>query len=79
MSTVTFVQNSTVNSALIEGVHNLTLQIFDDHAHIPDLEWKLVYTPIPRFYTDHSVERGGNMLGLNNTQENLISKTAFIA
>lgn len=75
MSTVTFVQNSTHDSALIEGVHNITLKIFDDYSHVPNMEWKFVYTPIPRFYTDHSVERGGNMMGLNNTQENLISNT----
>lgn len=74
MSTVTFVQNKTAYSALLADVHKITLDIFDQYSRIPDLEWKFVYTPIPRFYTDRSEERGGNMMGLNNTQENLISK-----
>lgn len=74
MSTVTFIQNSTTDDAVLSGVHNITLGIFDKYNHVPDMQWKFVYTPIPRFYSDHSTERGGNMMGLNNTQENLISK-----
>ncbi|CZT16357.1 related to 6-hydroxy-d-nicotine oxidase [Ramularia collo-cygni] len=72
MSTVTFVQNSTRNSNILEGVHDITLDTFHKYSHVPDLEWKFVYTPIPRFYSDHSTKLGGNMMGLNNTKENLI-------
>lgn len=74
MSTVTFVQKETEYSPLLKDVHKITLDIFDQYIHIPDLEWKFVYTPVPRFYTDHSTERGGNMMGLNNTQDDLVSK-----
>lgn len=73
MSTVTFVQNCT-NSTVLEGVHNITLSVLKDLSDIPNLEWKFVYTPIPHFYIDRSVDRGGNVMGLNNTQSNLISK-----
>ena len=69
MSTVTFVQNCT-NSTVLEGVHNITLSVLKDLSDIPNLEWKFVYTPIPHFYIDRSVDRGGNVMGLNNTQSN---------
>lgn len=76
MSTVTFEQG-TSNSATLEGVHNATLDVFAQFSHVPDLQWKFVYTPIPNFYTERGTERGGNVMGLNNTINSLISEYTF--
>ena len=37
-----------------------------------DLNWVTMFQPIPRIITDHSLERGGNVLGLDRTQGNLV-------
>lgn len=38
------------------------------------VQLRLTYEPLPRSITNLSMEKGGNMLGLNNTQDNLIRK-----
>lgn len=68
MATVTFVNNLDV----MQAVQNATLEIYNSVASVPDMQWIYSYEPLPSFFTQASTERGGNMLGLNRTQDNLI-------
>lgn len=36
------------------------------------MSWIFSYEPLPTLFTKHSAERGGNVLGLNRTQDNLV-------
>jgi hypothetical protein len=36
------------------------------------MEWLFAYEPLPHLFTEHSTARGGNMLGLNRTTDDLI-------
>lgn len=42
------------------------------------LLWSLHLQPLPRIITEHSIAKGGNMLGLDRTRENLISESRHL-
>jgi hypothetical protein len=79
MTTATFVNNASV----LQDVHNITLNAFNStFSNIPDLVLDFQYTPIPHHVAEQSLARGGNIMGLNNTLDDLISKlklTYFLA
>lgn len=42
-----------------------------------NLTWSTALMPIPRAFSDRSVERGGNVLGLDRSQENYVCRCLF--
>ncbi|KAI1872941.1 uncharacterized protein JN550_003815 [Neoarthrinium moseri] len=69
MTTATFVNAPSV----VQGVHQLTLDHFEkSFSGIPNLVFDFQYTPIPRHVTEQSLVRGGNIMGLNDTTDDLI-------
>lgn len=68
MATVTFVNDWTT----LSHVHELTVDLYKTVRHVENMEWLFAYESIPHLYTEHSVSRGGNVLGLNRTKEDLI-------
>jgi hypothetical protein len=36
------------------------------------MEWLFAYEPLPHMFSEHNMSRGGNMLGLNRTKDDLI-------
>ena len=73
-ATVTF-KNSLKALAIAQKI---TDDVFQTVSNVSNLDFTFVYEPIPRLYTEHSLARGGNVLGLNDTQENLIRKSKSI-
>lgn len=70
MATMTF-RNDLIT---IQEVQVISHSLFDSVQHVPGVEWIYSYEPLPRLYTDHSIMRGGNIMGLDRTQDDLICK-----
>ncbi|KAK5128427.1 hypothetical protein LTR85_003095 [Meristemomyces frigidus] len=68
MATVTFVNNL----AVMQAVQAATLDIYKSVGSVPDMQWIYSYEPVPNLFTQEGTNRGGNMLGLNRTEEDLI-------
>lgn len=61
----------------IKGIYNLTREIHRTLAHVPDLIWDFQFEPLPRHVIDASNARGGNSLGLEDIEEDLMSMLAL--
>ena len=57
---------------------NITDAVFLTVSNLTDLQFTFVYEPLPRLYTEHSLMRGGNSMGLNNITEDLVCKSETI-
>ena len=71
-ATLTFSNNLTVMQRVAE--------IIDDELNFykknPFFYYASVqFQPLPRIFTDHSLERGGNVLGLDRDNDNNISRS----
>jgi hypothetical protein len=53
-------------------VHEITVELYETIRHVEGMEWLFAYEPLPHLFTEHSTARGGNMLGLNRTTDDLI-------
>jgi hypothetical protein len=53
-------------------VHEITVDLYKSIRHLEGMEWLFAYEPLPHLFTQHSTARGGNMLGLNRTTDDLI-------
>ena len=53
-------------------VHEITVELFETVRHVEGLDWIFSYEPLPTLFTDHSRARGGNILGLNRTTDDLV-------
>ena len=53
-------------------VHEITLSLYKTVRHVQGMEWLFAYEPLPQLFSDHSMSRGGNVLGLNRTKHDLI-------
>lgn len=62
----------------IKIAQRITDAVFETISNVTDLQFTFVYEPMPRLYTEHSLERGGNALGLDDTKEDLIRKSKSI-
>lgn len=60
--------------SVIEAAHRISDQIYKNVQHAPDMVWNFYFEPLPRLFTDHSDQLGGNIMGLNRTQEDLIGE-----
>lgn len=69
-STVTFVNNKKVLEKTVD-IFNAKVAFAKSRAVG---EYNMVYLiqPIPKIFSQHSVERGGNVLGLDRFKDNLI-------
>jgi len=67
IATVAFVNDLPT----LAHVHELTVELYKTVRHL-DMEWLFAYEPLPHLFTEHSTSRGGNMLGLNRTTDDLI-------
>lgn len=56
------------------AAQSVTDSIYETVANVTDLVFTFVYEPIPRIYAEHSIERGGNIMGMESTVEDLIRK-----
>jgi FAD/FMN-containing dehydrogenase len=56
----------------LSHVHDITVELYKTVRHVPDMEWLFAYEPLPHMFSEHSMSRGGNMLGLNRTKDDLI-------
>lgn len=75
-ATVTF-KNSL---RALTAAQRITDAIFETVTNVTDLQFTFVYEPIPRLYAEHSLARGGNVLGLDNVDDKIRkSKTVRIA
>ncbi|KAI9714221.1 MAG: hypothetical protein M1812_006442 [Candelaria pacifica] len=68
LATLTFANDAVVMSQVV-NLSDVVVQTVKDKQ---DLVWSFHLQPLPRVITDHSVANGGNMLGLDRTQGNLI-------
>lgn len=67
-ATVTF--KNTLEAIAV--AQSITDGIYDTISNVPDMQFTFVYEPIPRLYAEHSIARGGNVMGMNNTMDDLI-------
>ncbi|CAJ2499817.1 Uu.00g026700.m01.CDS01 [Anthostomella pinea] len=67
-ATVTF--KNTVEALAV--AQNITDSIYETVANVTDLVFTFVYEPIPSLYAEHSIARGGNVMGMKNTRDDLI-------
>jgi hypothetical protein len=56
----------------LNHVHELTVELYKTVRHVEGMQWLFAYEPLPHLFTEHSTSRGGNMLGLNRTADDLI-------
>lgn len=56
----------------LSHVHEITVNLYKTVRHVQDMEWLFAYEPLPRMFSEHSTDRGGNVLGLNRTKDDLI-------
>lgn len=68
IAAVTFVNDLST----ISHVHDLTVELYKTVRQVEDMEWLFAYEPLPHVFTEHSMSRGGNVLGLNRTKDDLI-------
>lgn len=68
ITSVTFVNDL----ATLSHVHEITTNLYKTIRHVQGMEWLFAYEPLPVLFSDHSMSRGGNMLGLNRTKDDLI-------
>lgn len=71
-ATLTFSNNLTV----LQGVADIVGKELHTYKSDPDYTYASVqFQPLPRVFTDHSLEQGGNVLGLDRYHDNNISKS----
>ncbi|KAI9698501.1 MAG: hypothetical protein M1836_004082 [Candelina mexicana] len=68
MATLTFANDPAVMSQVV-NLSNIAVQTV---KNTQGLVWSAHLQPLPRIITEHSITGGGNMLGLDGTQGNLI-------
>lgn len=68
IATVAFVNDLPT----LSHVHDLTVDLYKTVRHVQNMEWLFAYEPLPYLFTEHSLARGGNVLGLNRTKDDLI-------
>lgn len=72
--TITFKNNLEVMVKAIQ-MHHEYLEMIKASDVSGDWTIQTMFQPIPSFFSEHSVEKGGNMLGLERFDENLIRKS----
>ncbi len=70
MATLTFANDAALMSQVVD-LSNLAVQNVRDTQ---GLVWSFHLQPLPRVVTEQSIANGGNMLGLDRTQGNLIGR-----
>ena len=77
-STLTFANDAK----LIQDVYTISQNILNDPAEnikeAEGLNWVTMFQPLPTVFSKHSVERGGNVLGLDRATENQVLFLFFI-
>lgn len=56
----------------LSHVHDVTVELYKTVRDVHDMEWLFAYEPLPHMFSEHSMSRGGNVLGLNCTKDDLI-------
>lgn len=73
-ATLTFANNAS----LISQVYNFSETLRQPLADVPGLNWIVMFQPLPSVISKHSVERGGNVLGLDRAKGNQILFLFFV-
>ncbi|KAM0332156.1 hypothetical protein ACHAQA_002430 [Verticillium albo-atrum] len=68
MSDATFVNDFET----LQGVYNITMDIFAEVSHIPGLTWDFQFEPLSRHIQKASKDRGGNILGVADAEKDLM-------
>lgn len=50
----------------------MSIEIYDELSHIPDLVWDIQYEPLRQAYLDRGKAKGGNMMGLYSMSKDVI-------
>ena len=58
----------------IKGVYNITIEIMKTVSHVPDLTWDFQFEPLSRHTIEASLARGGNVMGLDSLEEDLLGR-----
>lgn len=74
MSDVTFVNDLEV----IKAVHKITMDVRDTLSHVPNLTWDFQFEPLPRHFIQASNALGGNVMGLDDAQDDLLGKLTIL-
>lgn len=70
-ATVTF--KNTMEA--LTAAQNITHSIYETIANVTDLQFTFVYELIPCLYAEHSLARGGNVMGIETDKDDLIRKS----
>lgn len=57
----------------IKAVYNITMDIMKTVSHVPDLTWDFQFEPVSRHTIEASLARGGNVMGLDSLEKDLLS------
>jgi FAD/FMN-containing dehydrogenase len=68
MTDATFVNDHET----IKGVYNITIEIMKTVSHVPDLTWDFQFEPLSRHTIEASLVRGGNVMGVDSLEEDLL-------
>lgn len=71
MADVTFVNDLET----IKEVYQITMEVFETVKHVPGLTWDFQFEPFSRHIFEASNARGGNVMGLDDVQEDLLGKS----
>lgn len=74
MATATFINNLRT----LFAVQNITDGLYNNMKDMPGLDFVVMYEPLPHAIWQRSEQHGGNMLGLNGTDD-LIGKCVQIS
>ncbi|KAF2803591.1 FAD-binding domain-containing protein [Mytilinidion resinicola] len=76
--TLTFVNDKRVVKKAVD-LHNIVVEKVKAHKATGNWTVQDMVQPIPTIFTKHSVEKGGNMLGLDRFDENLVLFQTYLA
>ncbi|KAI5356987.1 Putative FAD-binding domain, PCMH-type, FAD-binding, type PCMH, subdomain 2 [Septoria linicola] len=71
-ATTTFQPAYIASVPVIHQIHQITQDVYNNFSHIPNFTWDVQYEPLPRVYLDRRAMRGGNVMGLDYTDKDLV-------
>lgn len=63
----------------IKAVYEVTVEVKDSLSHVADLVWDFQFEPLPRHIIEASNARGGNVLGLGDAEDDMLSTILSLA
>lgn len=60
------------NAALLAEIYAISQRLLSPLKSTPGMRWSIMFQPLPAVITKHSIARGGNVLGLPTTSNNIL-------